>query len=993
MIRALLTALTATALAIATLASTGASFTSIQGNGGNSWTAKADWVPPSTSMTDPGPYLSGTEDLATTTSDSGSGVQSVTIQRSPAGAGTWSTACTSASSPWGCSFDTNTAGTPDGLYDFRSTATDNASNSATSTAVVNRRIDNTPPASVTMTDPGTPISGTKAFAGNATDTGGSGVESLKFQYRPTSGGVWLDACTDTSSPYGCSADTTALADDVYDFRALATDNAGNTTPSSTWTSRRVDNVAPTVTMNDPGQYLRATIALTASAADGGGIASVVIQRRAVGGGAWTNVCTTGVSPYTCSWVTTLGSPADGLYEFQAVATDNANRSTTSAIVTNRRLDNTLPASVTITNPGAAISGNKTLTGAGTDGGSGIETIELQYSPTGQNNWTTACSGTSSPTNCVWDSTTVTDGLYDFRTRATDRAGNATNSTTASPNSRVDNYFPTVSINDPGPVVSGTEIFSAVAADGGGIASVQLQYKPIASGTWTTLCTPTVAPYQCSIDTTLGADGLYDFRAIATDNASPAKVTTSTVITNRRVDNTDPTGVTFTNPGSPLKGTVAMAGAAADTGGSGIAMVEFQYFNGSTWVTMCSDTVTPFGCNADTTAIPDGSYSMRSFATDLGDNTTASTTITARVVDNTAPTATMNDPGYLSGTTELLTATATDGAGSGVTSVKIQYTTTGGSTWTDVCTDNVSPFQCTLNTTTLVNGGQYDLRAISTDGAAWSTTSAVVGPRTVDNSPPTIGFTAPASPLRGSVSLTSTPADSGSGVASVLYEYKLSSGSTWSTACTGASSPWSCSWNSTAVAENAYDLRATVTDAAGLQTTSAVSANRIVDNDTTPTGTNVQAPDGSGAVGRMQVNDLITFTWSEPIAPASILAGWNGASGVGVVVRVDTFGNLDRLSVWNSTDTVKTNITSDSATAGVALFGNYTGSGVKYNGTMTMSGSSVTIVMTSLRSGGIPPGAVTAQTMQWPTVAGATDLFGNPVTAATVTETGAVDQDF
>jgi hypothetical protein len=797
MIRSLLTLLTLAAMALAAVGSTGANFSALQQNGANRYTAKADWVGPAVTMNDPGTPLHGTTPLGATASDPGTGVQWVTIQRSPAGADTWTTVCTDATSPYDCSFDT-AAATPDGLYDFRATATDNSSNTSTSASVTNRRIDNIGPTGVTMADPGTPISGTKALSGTASDAG-SGIASLSFQYRPSSGGVWLEACSDTSSPYGCSFDTTAIADGLYDFQAVATDNATHVTVSVVHTNRRIDNVAPTVTMNDPGPYLAGTVSFTASAADDGGIASVVIQRRPSGTSTWTTICTATVSPYTCVYATKgAGGLADGNYDFQAIATDNAARVTTSSAVLNRYVDNTNPGTATMTNPGTPLTGAVTLAGTAVDAQSGIASATIQISTAGDNAWTTACVDTTSPYSCTYDTTQVADGAYDFRLVATDHAGNVRNS---------------------------------------------------------------------------GKQGNKD-------------------------------------------------------------------------------------------------------------------------IDNHAPTVTMGDPGTWLAGTEVLTATASDGAGSGVASVKIQYKTTAGSTWIDVCTDSATPFQCSLDTTTLTTGTQYDLRAIATDAAAWSTTSAVVGPRTVDNVAPSLAFTAPAGFLRGSVAFTSTVSDTPSGIASVVYQYKLSSGSTWSTACTGSTSPWSCNWASTGVAENAYDLRAIATDTAGNQTTSAASTNHIVDNDNTPTGTDVQTTEGGGTAGKAQVNDTIRFTFSEPVLPGSILSGWTGASGTAVVVRIDDFASLDRLSVWDGTDAAITNLTTDSASAGVSLFGNYTVGGVKFNGTMTMSGTVVTVTLNSIRSGTVPAGAVTAQTMQWVTSTGVTDLAGNPVVSQSVGESGGTaDRDF
>src|SRR5213078_2921257 len=222
--------------------------------------------------------------------------------------------------------------------------------------------------------------------------------------------------------------------------------------------------------------------------------------------------------------------------------------------------------------------------------------------------------------------------------------------------------------------------------------------------------------------------------------------------------------------------------------------------------------------------------------------------------------------------------------------------------------------------------------------------------------------------------------------------KLTSGSTWTTACTGSTSPWSCSWASTGVTDGSYDVRATATDAAGLQTTSTAITARIVDNDTTPTGTDVQTANGGSTSGKMEANDSITFTFSEQIAPGSILSGWNGSS-TSVVVHVDDFTTspYDRLTVYNSGDTTMTALT---AANGVRLGGNYiVAGGAKFNATMVMSGNTVTVTVTSLASGAVQGTAASNGTMQWSPSASALDLAGHAVGTATVNETGVSDKEF
>src|SRR4029077_11771348 len=76
----------------------------------------------------------------------------------------------------------------------------------------------------------------------------------------------------------------------------------------------------------------------------------------------------------------------------------------------------------------------------------------------------------------------------------------------------------VTLTNPGTPLRGTVMLNAVATSDRGISSVVFQTSPAGAGTWTTVCTDTVAPYSCSWDTTGVADGLRDIRAIATDTA-------------------------------------------------------------------------------------------------------------------------------------------------------------------------------------------------------------------------------------------------------------------------------------------------------------------------------------------------------------------------------------------------------------------------------------------------------------------------------------------
>ena len=158
------------------------------------------------------------------------------------------------------------------------------------------------------------------------------------------------------------------------------------------------------------------------------------------------MCVDTVAPYTCAFDTT--TVADGLRDLRAVALDSAGYSRTSAL-TGRRVDNTAPAT-SLTDPGAILTGTKTLTASASDGGSGLASVALQYRSAG-GAWTTICAQAS----CAFATATLPDGLYDLRSLATDAAGNTSTSVVA--DRRVDNTAPTVAVVGPrrrGPRLAG-----------------------------------------------------------------------------------------------------------------------------------------------------------------------------------------------------------------------------------------------------------------------------------------------------------------------------------------------------------------------------------------------------------------------------------------------------------------------------------------------------------------------------------------------------------
>ena len=399
----------------------------------------------------------------------------------------------------------------------------------------------------------------------------------------------------------------------------------------------LDTVA--VALTNPGSPLKGSVMVTATAASDRGITSVVFSSAPAGTSTWTVACTKTVPPYTCTFDTTTVS--DGLRDVRAVATDSAGYSRTDTVL-NRRVDNTAPIATT-TDPGSPLTGTVTVAGSAADGGSGpgerVARVPLDTRRVDE----PLHPRRPQPISCAWNTTSLADGLWDLRTVATDVAGNQTISAPVF-NRRVDNTAPTVSLTDPGTPLKGTVTLASTTGDGAGsgVSSVRYEYK-LGAGAWTTACTGATTPFSCALNTGSVADGLYDFRAIATDGV--AKVTTSAAVTARRIDNAAPTVATLGAVATPIQGTVALTGTATDPG-SGVASLRFQYAPAgtSTWTDICTATLTPYTCSFDTTVPADALYDLRTLATDSAGNTTASADADMQHASTTtAPTLTLTNP--------------------------------------------------------------------------------------------------------------------------------------------------------------------------------------------------------------------------------------------------------------------------------------------------------------------------------------------------------------
>jgi hypothetical protein len=638
-------------------------------------------------------------------------------------------------------------------------------------------------------------------------------------------------------------------------------------------------------------------------------------------------------------------------------------------------------SVSLADPGTALRASVPLS-ATASSDRPLVSVTLQRSPAGAGTWTTICAPTAAPYACSWNSTGVADGLYDLRATALDASGYSR--TSSVPSRRVDNTAPSPTLTVPAAPLTGTRTVSATAADATGIASITFEARPSGGGAWTTICTDAVTPYSCSWNTASGADGDWDVRATATDGAGN---TGSSTVSGRQVDNTAPT-VSIVDDGTPRRGTATIAVSLSDGAGTGVASVLYQYraSGGGAWTDACSVNGAPFACNVDTTIVPDGLYDLRAVATDGVGLSTTSATVVARI-DNTAPsTAAMTTPtGPISGTITL-NGTGTDAVGMG--SMRFEVRTASSGTWQTACTDTTppSPFSCSWSSTTVADGS-YEFRAIATDTAGNTRTSFTTSARVVDNNGPVVSVTGPAQ-ARGTATVTTSVSDA-SGIQNVVIRYRASGGPTYTTICTDSIGPtYSCPWNTTSLADGAYELIAVATDTLGRSTTSSVSAVAV--NNTGPTGTDIQGTNG-GVNDRLDAGDTVRFTYSTTMSPASILPGWSGSPGTAIRVRVTENGSADNMTFYDASNTTPLSLLATGTN--LTLRANYVSQSSVFNATIARSGSVITVTIGTLVSGAVRWSTSGTNAMTWQTNAAATDTSGRPVYATTVTESGSGDTDF
>jgi hypothetical protein len=206
-------------------------------------------------------------------------------------------------------------------------------------------------------------------------------------------------------------------------------------------------------------------------------------------------------------------------------------------------------------------------------------------------------------------------------------------------------------------------------------------------------------------------------------------------------------------------------------------------------------------------------------------------------------------------------------------------------------------------------------------------------------------------------------------------------------------------------EGAKSFTVTATD-------NALNANSLggtvtVDN-TAPKASDVQTTNvGGGTNGLAELGDTLVLSFSEPVEPETILAGWNGIAATNVVVRINDnvllglpTGN-DTLQIYNAANIAALPL--GAVDLGRSDYvGGLLGGSVRFGAsgtpsTMSMSANNLTVVLGTYNATivvdparGIAGGNGAAV---WTPTTTPYDRATNPMSTAAATESGAADKEF
>ena len=552
--------------------------------------------------------------------------------------------------------------------------------------------------------------------------GGSRITGYRIEESPDGNSSWTTLETDTTSTRTTYPHTGLSGGTTRHYRVSAINSNGAGAPSNVDGATTGTTVpdAPTVLTATASGTTRINLSWTAPASDGGSpITGYRIESSPNGNSSWTVlVATTGGASTTHS-DTGLPGGATRHYRVSAINSNGAGLPSNVAGTTTGTSVPGAPTALTATASGTARI-NLSWTAPARDGGTSITGYRIEESPDGTSSWTDLVTDTTN-TRTTYSHAGLSGGTTrHYRV-------SAINSNGAGAPSSVDSATTGTSVPGAPTALSArasgtTQVdlsWTAPASDGGSpVTGYRIEESPNGRSSWTVLVATTGSPATTYSRTGLpsGATRHYRVSAVNTNGAGAPSNTASTT-----------TGTTV--PGAPTSLTAAASGTAridlswtapASDGGIRITgyRIESSLGSGSSWTVLVADTGNTRTTYSDT-GLSGGTTRYYRVSAINTNGTGAPSNVDGATTGTTVPDAPTDLTARVSGNTQIdlsWARPASDG-GSAITGYRIEISSDGGSSWTDLVANTRSPHRAYSHT---VNAGatrHYRVSAISAIGTS------------------------------------------------------------------------------------------------------------------------------------------------------------------------------------------------------------------------------------------------------------------------------------
>jgi hypothetical protein len=366
------------------------------------------------------------------------------------------------------------------------------------------------------------------------------------------------------------------------------------------------------------------------------------------------------------------------------------------------------------------------------------------------------------------------------------------------------------------LVNGSVPLSATASDDRAVDHVDF----LVDGN--VVATASATPYTATWNSASVGDGTHTLAARAVDTSGNVSTDSHSIT----IDNTAPSS-SASSPAISSNPTIQVSYTASDAT-SGVASVDLYVLTpGASAYSKVASATAATG-SFTYTAASDGHYRFYTRAIDNAGNVQGAPASpqSDTLLDTAPPNAKASAAAYTNVKRWTISYNASDTAGgSGLRAVELWVRAPGATSYTKVATNSGSAATGSFSFAATGGDGAYAAQAIAVDAAGnrESLASQPDATTVLDTvAPGTFRMTTPPARLRGTItlSLASVPAEAGSGLAQIAYQYWSSKTRAWLTACVSSGSPWSCAWSTFGVRNGTYDLRAVATDRAGNTTVSS-----------------------------------------------------------------------------------------------------------------------------------------------------------------------------